>query len=114
MFGQNQLHAIGQLWVRLLAACTKLGDHLVRDELWRLLKQGVVILEQVVFIVVWFICWALKAKSVSVIRETNAVDFNSSMNRFPQGGIIAMNACGRMILRSAWTRVMLSAVAASH
>ena len=64
--------------------------------------------------VVWFICCALKARSESVISETSAVDFNSSMNRLPQGGIIATKACGRMIRRSIWTRLMLSAVDASH
>ena len=49
-----------------------------------------------------------------MISETSAVAFRSSMKRLPQGGIIATKACGRMMRRSAWARVMLSAVAASH
>ena len=35
------------------------------------------------------------------MSETSEVIFRSSMNRLPQGGIIATKACGRMIRRSA-------------
>src|SRR5690606_8689791 len=64
--------------------------------------------------VVWFICCALKARSEMVIRETSAVAFRSSMNRLPHGGIMAMNACGRMMRLSASLRGMLRATVASH
>ena len=36
------------------------------------------------------------------------------MNRLPQGGIIAIIACGRMIRRMRREGVMLSAIAASY